>query len=81
MRLFQARRASKKGMSQDNLLALLQDTGLCKVNDNMLHKEKFSSIVSSHGIKNIIVKSKLSQEDTYCYKVRLHACQFPSKPS
>ena len=37
MRLFQAR--------IHNLLALLQDTGLHKVNDNMLHKEKISSML------------------------------------
>ena len=32
----------KKGMSLDNFLALLQDAGLCKVNYDMLCKEKLS---------------------------------------
>ena len=45
----------KKGMSQDDLLALLQDTGSCKGNDNVLHKEKFSYVLSSYSSKRYIL--------------------------
>ena len=46
----------KIGMSQDDLLALLQDGGLFKVNDSVLCKDEFSSMLSSYGMNNFILK-------------------------
>ena len=51
----------KKGTSQDDLLTLLQDVGLCKVNDSMLCKDKFTSMLSSYGMNNYILKLRFKQ--------------------
>ena len=63
----------KKGTSQDNLHALSQYTGLCKVNDNVLYKEKFSSVLSGCHMSNNIVKSRLPQASICFYTTTLHA--------
>ena len=49
----------KKVTSQNNALDLFQDTGSCKANDNMLCKNKFSSVLSRHGMSDAIIKSTL----------------------
>ena len=51
--------------------------GLHKVNGNMLCKEKFSSILSRHGMSNVVVKSRLSQVCVCCCMIALRAYEFP----
>ena len=46
-----------RGQSTD-LLALLQDAGLHKVNDKKLRKEKFSSALSGCGMSDDVVESR-----------------------
>ena len=65
-------------MSQDNLLALLQDAGSQKVNDNTSCKEKFSSMLSSYVMSDVIVKFRLSHAYVYHYTITSCACEFPS---
>ena len=66
----------KKLMSQNNVLDLLQDKGSCEVNDNIFCTEKFSSMLSRHGMKNFIVKSRSSQVSVHFYTITLCACEF-----
>ena len=68
----------RKRASQENLLALLQDIGSHKVNDNMPRKEKFSSMLSNYGMNNVIVKSRVKQTEICYYTMALCACEFPS---
>lgn len=53
------------------------NAGLHKVNGNVLCKEKFSSILSRHGMNNVVVKSRLSQVPVCCCMIALRACEFP----
>ena len=62
-----------KNILQDNILALLQDEGSYKVNDNMLHKEKFSSMLGSYDMNNVIIKSRVKQTIIYYCMITLHA--------
>ena len=78
MQLFQAMRESKKGTSQKNILNIFQDAGSHKVNDNMAHKEKFSSMLSSYVMSDVIVKFRLSHAYVYHYTITSCACEFPS---
>ena len=78
MGFFQARRESEKGMTQNNALNIFQHVGLLKVNDEMLCKEIFNSVLSSYGMSNSIVRSTSPQVSARCRMIALHACEFPS---
>ena len=56
-----------------NLLTLLQDADLCKVNDNEVCGEKFSSVLNKYNIGNDIAKSRLLQASIYYCTITLHA--------